>query len=163
VLYVTRSYAMLLFMPVLVKNKKVSFDYEILEKFETGIELFGSEVKSLRKGQGKLEGSHVILRGGEAFLVGASIAPYQATNTAKSYEAERPRRLLLTQKELRALTTTENSKGLTLVPISLYTKGRRIKLEMAIVRGKKKADKREMLKKRDTAREIDRIMKGQNR
>lgn len=149
-------------MPILVKNKKARFDYEILDTYEAGIELLGAEVKSLRAGKGKLEGAHVIVRGGEAFLVGASVAPYQPKNTRKDYDAERPRRLLLTRKELHELLGIESLKGLTLVPISLYTKGRNIKLELASVRGKKKADKRETIKERDTKRDIQRIMKYQD-
>lgn len=146
-------------MPILVKNKKAKFDYEILESFEAGIELLGAEVKSLRDGKGKLEGSHVIIRGGEAYLVGASIAPYQPKNMAKSYDPERPRRLLLTRKELNTLIGVEASKGLTIVPISLYTNKRLIKINFASVKGKKKADKRENIKERDTKRDIARIMK----
>ncbi len=150
-------------MTVLVKNKKASFDYEILETFEAGVELFGYEVKSLRNGRGKLEGAHVIVRGGEAYLVGASIAPYQPKNIPKDYDPERPRRLLLTRKELNVLLGFESMKGLTIIPISLYNKGRYIKLQLASVRGKKKADKRESIKERDTKREIDRVMKEKNR
>ena len=150
-------------MPVLVKNKKATFNYEVLEKYEAGVELTGQEVKSLRRGSGKLEGGHVVVRGGEAYLVGASIAPFQPKNTPKGYEPERSRRLLLTRKELKALIGVESTKGLTLVPISWYTKGRYIKLEFASVRGKKKADKRESIKERDTKRSIERIMKSQNR
>lgn len=150
-------------MPTLIKNKKATFNYEILEKHEAGVELTGQEVKSLRRGSGKLEGGHVVVRGGEAYLVGASIAPFQPNNMKKGYEAERPRKLLLTRKELKALIGVEASRGLTLVPISWYTKGRYIKLEFASVRGKKKADKRESIKERDTKRDIERIMKGRNR
>jgi len=150
-------------MPILVKNKKATFDYEILEKFEAGIELYGHEVKSLRNGHGKLEGAHIVVRGGEAYLVGASIAQYQAKNTPKDYDTERPRRLLLTRKEINTLLGFESMKGLTLIPLSLYNKGRYIKLELASVRGKKKADKRESMKERDTKREMDRVMKEKNR
>ncbi len=150
-------------MTTFVKNKKAKFNYEILETFEAGVELFGHEVKALRAGKGKLEGSHVIIRGGEAFLVGSSISPYQPNNTQKDYDPERPRKLLLTKKELNTLLGIESSKGLTLVPISLYNKNRYIKLEIASARGKKKADKREAIKKRDTKREIDRVMKERNR
>lgn len=149
-------------MPTLVRNKKATFNYEILEKFEAGVQLLGIEVKSLRKGSGKLEGGHVLVRGGEAYLVGTSIAPYQPNNTPKNYDAERPRKLLLNKKELDKLIGIDKAKGLTLVPISLYTKGRHIKLEFASVRGKKKHDKREDIKKRDTKRDIDRVMKERN-
>lgn len=146
-------------MPVVIKNKKATFDYEILETFEAGIELFGAEVKSLRNGQGKLEGSHVIIRGGEAYLVGATVAPYQPKNTGKDYDAERPRRLLLTRKELNKLIGLEASRGLTLVPISLFTKKKLLKINIALVRGKKKADKRESIKERDTKRDLERLIK----
>ncbi len=150
-------------MPTILKNKKATFDYEILNDFEAGLELFGYEVKSLRKGLGKLEGAHVVVRGGEAYLVGASIPPYQPKNTPESYDAERPRRLLLTAKELKTLIGIEAAKGLTIVPISLYSKGRLLKLKIASVRGKKKADKREAIKERDSKRDIERLMKQQHR
>jgi len=150
-------------MPTLVKNKKATFNYEILERFDAGAELFGHEVKSLRGGHGKLEGAHVVVRGGEAYLVGASIPAFQPKNAPKEYEAERPRRLLLTRKELKALIGLDSAKGLTLVPLSWYTRGRLLKLEFASMRGKKKADKRETIKKRDTDRDIERIMKGQKK
>ncbi len=147
-------------MATLIRHKKATLDYELLETFEAGIELFGHEVKSLRNGHGKLEGAHVVVRGGEAYLVGASIPPYQPSNTPKSYEAERNRRLLLTQKELGELAGFEKQKGLTIVPISMYTKGRNIKVNIAIARGKKKYDKRETLKARDVERDIRRTLKG---
>jgi len=150
---------MLKFMPVLIKNKKAKFDFEILETFEAGIELLGVEVKSLRNGRGKLEGAHVIIRGGEAYLVGSSVEPYQPTNAGKNYDAERPRRLLLTRKELNKLIGLEASRGLTLVPVSLYTNKRLLKLNFALVRGKKKADKRESIKERDTKRDLERLIK----
>ncbi len=150
-------------MSVILKNKKAKFDFEVLETFEAGIELLGSEVKALRSGKGKLEGAHVLVRGGEAYVVGMSISPYQASNTPKDYDPERPRKLLLTRKELNKLLGIESSKGLTLIPISLYNKERYLKLEIASVRGKKKADKREAIKERDTKRELDRLMKERNR
>lgn len=148
-------------MSVLVQNKKAGFDYEILEQFSAGLELFGYEVKSLRRGRGKLEGAHVIVRGGEAYLVGSSIDPYQGSNTPKSYDPTRPRRLLLTKKELNKLLGAESQKGLTLVPIMVYNGDRnRIKLSFAIARGKKKADKRETIKKRDVERDMRRTLKS---
>lgn len=140
----------------LIQNKKAYFNYEILEKIEAGIELQGFEVKSLKKGQGSLEGSHITVRGGEAFVIGMNIPPYQPANTPKDYDPVRNRRLLLTKKELRDLAGAEGQKGLTIVPLSVYNKGRKLKLEIAIVRGKKKYDKRETIKKRDTEREIRR-------
>ncbi|MDP6527911.1 MAG: SsrA-binding protein SmpB [Candidatus Pacebacteria bacterium] len=147
-------------MAVLLKNKKAHFDYEISETLEAGIELFGYEVKSLRGKLGSLEGSHVVIRGGEAYLVGANIPPYQPANTPKEYDPARNRRLLLTKKEIASLESTERQKGLTIVPISVYNKGRNIKLEIGIARGKKKYDKRETIKRRDTERDIKRSLKN---
>jgi len=143
----------------LINNKKAHFNYEILEKIEAGIELFGFEVKSLKKGQGSLEGSHATIRGDEAFLVGMQIPPYQPANTPGDYDPSRNRRLLLTKKEITGLEKIENQKGLTIVPLSVYNKGRKLKIELAIARGKKKYDKRETIKKRDTEREIKREIK----
>ncbi|MFC1623542.1 SsrA-binding protein SmpB [Patescibacteria group bacterium] len=147
-------------MPTLIKNKKVLFNYEILERFEAGIELFGYEVKSIKNKQGSLEGSHITVRGGEVFLLNVNIPPYQPANTPKTYDSERNRRLLLTKKEIDKLAGFEAKKGLTIVPISMYTKGNKIKVEIAVARGKKKFDKRESIKKKDTRRDIEREVKG---
>ena len=140
----------------LIYNKKVGMDYEILETFEAGLELFGHEVKSIRSRQGSLLGAHVTVRGGEAYLISANIPPYQEKNTPKEYDPRRNRRLLLTKEEIHKLASLEAKKGLTIVPISVYNKGRKVKAEIAIVRGKKKHDKRQAIKKRDTDREIQR-------
>jgi SsrA-binding protein len=144
----------------LIQNKKAYFNYEILEKIEAGIELLGFEVKSLKKGQGSLEGAHITIRGQEAFVINMQIPPYQPGNTPKDYDPLRNRRLLLTKKEIAGLSGEEKQKGLTIIPISVYNKGRKLKLEIAIVRGKKKYDKRETIKKRDVDREIRREMKN---
>jgi len=146
-------------MATLIKNKKVTFDFEILETFEAGLELLGSEVKSLRNKRGSLEGSHVVVRGNEAFLVGATIPPYQPANMPKDYDPERTRKLLLNKKEIGELGDAESQKGLTIVPISVYSKGRNLKLQIAIARGKKKHDKRQTIKERDTKKDIERQMK----
>ncbi len=143
----------------LIFNKKASFDYEILEKFEAGVEFLGFEVKSVQMKRGSLEGARVIIRGGEAFLIGASIPAFQPKNAPKSYEPDRTRRLLLKKSEISRLADAEGQKGLTVIPISLYNKHRKIKAEIAIVRGKKKYDKRETIKKRDTEREMARTLK----
>lgn len=143
----------------LIINKKAHFNYELKETFEAGIALLGQEVKSLKKNQGSLLGAHVIVRGGEAYIVGMHIPPYQPNNTPKDYDPDRTRRLLLTKKELGELAGAEAQKGLTIVPISVYSKGRKLKLQIAIARGKKKYDKREALKKRDAEREIARTLK----
>ncbi len=141
------------------ENRKARFDYEILEKFEAGIELIGTEVKSVRGGRVSLEGAFVIVRGGEAFLINANIPPYQVANAPKDYEQLKNRKLLLTKKEINELSESGKNKSLTIVPISVYNKGRKIKVEIALVRGKKKFDKRETIKKRETDREVRREYK----
>jgi SsrA-binding protein len=141
------------------ENRKARFDYEILEKYEAGIELLGSEVKSVRGGRMSLEGAFVIIRGGEAYLINANIPPYQPKNAPKDYDPLRNRKLLLTKKEIAELGGNDKNKSLTIVPISVYNKGRKIKLEIALVKGKKKFDKRETIKKRETDREIRRNIK----
>ncbi len=141
------------------ENRKARFNYEILEKYEAGIELLGVEVKSVRGGQMSLEGAFVIVRGGEAYLINANIPPYQVKNTPKDYDPLRNRKILLTKKEISELAGNEKDKSLTIVPISVYNKSRKIKIEIAQVKGKKKFDKRETLKKRDTDREIRREIK----
>ncbi len=146
-------------MKALVSNKKARFDFELLETFEAGISLLGTEVKSVRSNQGRLEGGHVIVRGDEAFLVNISIPAYQKANSPKDYDPERPRKLLLTQKEIRHLEEKSEKQGLTLVPIKWYNKNNRLKLEIAVARGKKKADKRQSIKERDTKRDIERELK----
>ncbi len=143
-------------MANLIENKKVGLDYEILETFEAGIELLGYEVKSIRAHQGSLLGAHVTIRGGEAFLITANIPPFQEKNTPASYDSRRNRRLLLTTPEIHKLASLEAKKGLTIVPISMYSKNRKIKVEIAIVKGKKAHDKRQDIKKRETLRAIRR-------
>ncbi len=148
-------------MSVLIENKKARLNYEILEEYEAGIELEGFEVKSLRNKRGSLDGAHVVVRGGEAYLLNAHIPPYQPANTPKDYDPYRNRRLLLTKKELAELSGQESKKGLTIVPISVYSKGRKIKLAVAVSRGKKKYDKRETLKKRAVERDMRRTLKSE--
>ena len=143
----------------LITHKRARFDFEILDTLEAGLELLGTEVKSLRKGQGKLEGAHVVIRGGEAFLVGAHIPPFQAKNVGGDYDPERSRRLLVTRDQIAELSQKSDQQGLTIVPLSVYNKGRKLKLEFGIARGKKKFDKRETTKKRETDRETRRTMK----
>ena len=144
----------------LIENKKVTFDYEILETLEAGLELFGFEVKSLRAGNGSLKGAHVVARGGEAYLVGASIPAWQPANAPKSYDPERTRRLLLSRKEIARVASAESEKGLTVVPLSVYNKKSRLKLGIAIARGKKKEDKRHSIRAREEKRRIDRTLKN---
>jgi len=143
----------------LLKNKKATFNYEIEEVLQAGLELFGNEVKSIRGKMGSLEGGRVVVRGNEAYLVGVTIPPYQPNNTSKEYDPERPRRLLLTKKEISRLAGIESKKGLTIVPISVYNVKRNLKLEIGIARGKKRFDKRESIKKKDSKRDVEREVK----
>jgi SsrA-binding protein len=140
----------------LIGNKKAYFNYEMLDTYTAGIELFGYEVKSLKGGQGSLEGAHVTIRGGEAYIVGMFIPPYQAANTPKEYNPYRNRKLLLNKKEIVELEKMESKKTLTIVPLSVYNKGSKVKVDIATAKGKKKFDKRETLKKRDAERDVAR-------
>lgn len=144
----------------LIDNKRALFDYTVLEELEAGLELFGFEVKSLRAKQGSLKGARVVARGGEAYLVGATIPPWQMANAPKSYDPERPRRLLLNTKEIAHIASAEGEKGLTIVPISVYNRGQKLKLGVAIVRGKKKEDKRHTIRAREEKRRIERTLKA---
>ena len=145
----------------LVENKRATFDHELLERFEAGLELLGQEVKSLRAGRASLAGARVLIRGGGAYLVGATIQPYQAKNAPADYDEGRNRRLLLTKKEVARLAQAEAEKGLTIIPLSVYNKGRRLKLALAVARGKKRHDKRQLIRKRETEREMRRTLKNQ--
>ena len=146
-------------MKVLSENKKAYFDYEILEKFEAGIILIGQEVKSIKAGRINLAGSYVVLKDSEFFLINAKIPPYQPKNAPENYDSLRLRKLLLNKKEIDYLIGKVKEKGLTLAPLKVYTKRGKIKLEFGIAKGKKKADKREIIKKRETEREINRELK----
>ncbi len=140
-------------------NRKVFYDYEILEEYEAGIALHGYEVKSVRAGRMNLAGSFVVLRSDEAWLTNADIAPYQAKNTPAGYDSTRSRRLLLHKREISELFGKTAHQGLTLVPLRVYTKGPKIKLTFGLARRKKKYDKREVIRRRDTEREIGRSLK----
>ena len=143
----------------LVENKKAHLEYSIIEEIEAGLALHGFEVKSLRAGLGSLKGARVVARGGEAFLVGASIPPWQISNAPKSYDPERTRKLLLSKKEIAHVASAEGEKGLTIVPLRVYNKSRKLKLAIAIARGKKKEDKREIIRAREEKRRIERTLK----
>lgn len=145
-------------MMALADNRKARFDYEILEEFEAGIELLGTEVKSVRAGKISLVGAFVAVRGGEAYLVGADIPAYQPKNAPSEYDATRARKLLLSKEEIVKLADAEGTKGLTIVPLKVYSKNRFLKVGIAIARGKKEFDKRQAIKKRDTERELKRSL-----
>jgi SsrA-binding protein len=145
-------------MTTFSQNRKATHDFEILKHFNAGIELFGFEVKSARTGKVELRGAFIAIRGGEAFLLGANIPAFQPKNAPKEYDATRARKLLLTAKEIEELAVAEQTKGLTIVPLSVYNKGRFLKVDLAIAKGKKKFDKRQAIKKRDTERDLKRTL-----
>ena len=147
-------------MKIFAENKKAYFNYQILEKFEAGIVLAGYEVKSIKSGRINLAGSYVIIKNEEAYLINASIPPYQPKNVPPEYDYSRQRKLLLKKKEIKYLIGKTRQKGLTLVPLKMYTKKREVKLEFGVAKGKKKADKRELIKKREVKREIRKALKG---
>jgi SsrA-binding protein len=143
----------------LVQNRQARFHYEILEKVEAGIALQGTEVKSIREGKANIKEAYADIRNGEAWLIGAHINPYSHGNIT-NHDPLRERKLLLNAREIHRLQGKIMEKGLTLVPVRLYLKGRLIKLELGVGRGKKLVDKREDMKKRDQEREIQRAIKG---
>lgn len=146
-------------MKVLAENKKAYFNYQILEKFEAGISLIGQEVKSLKTRGVSLAGSYVVIKNNEAFWIGAKIAPYQPKNAPPDYMPERSRKLLLKKSEIKYLIGKTKQKGLTLIPLQIYTKKGKLKLEFGLAKGRSKANKRELIKKRETEREIRREIK----
>jgi len=147
-------------MKILATNKKAGFDYEILESHEAGLVLFGYEVKAMKTGHVSLAGSYVVSKGNEFYLINALVPPYQPVNTPVDYDQKRSRKLLLKKSEIASLIGKSKIKGLTLIPLKLYTKKSRIKLEFAIAKGKRKTDKRETIKRRDIEREIGRRLKN---
>lgn len=140
----------------LSQNRRATFDYEILKRFEAGLSLQGGEVKSIQQGRCDLAGANVLVRGTKAFLINADIPAYQPQNTPSEYDPKRNRPLLLNAREIAELAAIGTDKKLTIVPISVYTKNHRLKLEIAIARRKKKSDKREAIKKRDSQKEMRR-------
>jgi SsrA-binding protein len=142
-------------MPTLAFNKRSGFDYELMDHYEAGIVLIGLEVKSVKTGHISLKGSFVTFKGDELYLTNANIPPYVHSGKIKNYDPTRPRKLLLKKSEIKSLIGKVRISGLTLVPIRMYTKRRLIKLEFAVAKGKKEYDKRESIKKRDSARKIE--------
>ena len=154
-------------------NRRAHFDYEILATYEAGIELLGFEVKAVKTGRMNLAGAFVVIRGEEAhphtktqkrfsvgaWLLNAAIAPYQPKNTPADYEPTRSRRLLLHKSEIKELLGQTSQKGLTIIPLKVYTKRNRVKVLIGLARSKKKGDKREVIKRREASREIDRTLK----
>ena len=146
-------------MAILAENKKAYFSYKILEKFEAGVSLIGQEVKSLKTRGVNLAGNYVVVKGEEIFWVGANIPPYQPKNAPPDYNPERSKKLLLKKSEIKYLIGKVKQKGLTLIPLRVYTKKRKIKLEFGIAKGLRKINKRELIKKREAKREIQRALK----
>lgn len=147
-------------MTLLQKNRKASFNYEILDKYVAGISLFGFEVKTIKAGQGSISEAYVKIIGDEVYLVGAHIPPYQPKNTREDYDPYRERKILLKRKEIEELQKRIKEANLTIVPLSLYNKGRYVKVEIALARGKKLVDKRQNIKKRDMERDLGRRLKN---
>jgi SsrA-binding protein len=143
---------------LITENKKARFDFEILETFEAGLVLMGSEVKSLRDSQVSLKDSYVAFRGHEAFLQKAHINVYQASSY-NNHEPERVRKLLLHANELEKIFAATTEKGLTCVPLKMYFKKGYAKIEIGLARGKKKGDKREAVKSREADRDIQRSLR----
>ena len=145
---------------IITTNKRAYFDYRILETYEAGIELKGFEVKAVKNGRINLAGSYAIIKNNEVWLLNADIPPYQPQNAPIDYDSKRTRRLLLNKSEIKNLIGRIQEKGLTLAPLKVYTKGAstdsahgKIKIEIGLAKSRKKADKRELIKKRDAKRE----------
>src|SRR6056297_3625645 len=153
---------------VLARNKKAYFDYEVLEKYEAGLKLLGHEVKSVKSGRVSLKGSFVTLKQTskklpEFYLINAHIPKYQHAGNIKDYDPYRSRKLLLNKKEIERLIGKKQEKGLTLVPLKLYTRHSLVKLEFGLARGKKKVDKREDIKRKDLDRQKRELLKKRMR
>lgn len=145
-------------MEIIAKNRKAHFQYEILEKFETGIVLTGTEVKSIRNRDVSINESFAHIDNGEVFIYEMHIGQYKQGNR-ENHEPKRIRKLLLHKREISKIIGKVKQKGYTMVPLSLYFKEGRVKVEIALVRGKTNVDKREDIKKRDVEREIQRAMR----
>lgn len=143
---------------VVATNRKAKFEYSLLEEFEAGLSLQGSEIKSIRAGQISLAEAYIKVDGKNAWLVEAHVAPYEQANR-NNHDPKRPRHLLLHKKEIKKLWDAIRQKGVTIIPTRVYLKGGRAKLEIAIARGKKLYDKRAAIAKRETDREIERQIK----
>jgi SsrA-binding protein len=145
---------------IVADNRQARFLYEILETYEAGIELLGTEVKSIRAGRTNLRDGYGLLRNGEIWLLNAHISPHNTTAQYFNHEATRTRRLLMHKQEIRKLTGKVNQQGLTVVPLKMYFKRGKVKVTIALVKGKKLHDKRDDLKKKDDKRDMDRAMKN---
>jgi len=147
-------------MPALAVNKRARFDYELLETFEAGLQLLGTEVKSVKAGNISLKGAFVTMHDEEPYLTNATIPPWQPKNTPDDYDPVRPRKLLLKAAEIKTLLGTKQAQGLTIVPVKVYNKGSRVKVEIALARGKRQHDKKAAKRERDIQRDVDRALRG---
>lgn len=147
-------------MSILAINKRANYDYQILEKYEAGLVLEGQEVKSIKNGHISLKESFVTIRENELYLTNAHITPYKHAGNILSYEPTRPRKLLLKSSQIKSLIGRVRTRGLTLVPIRVYTKKRYLKLEFGLGKGKKEFDKRKKIRKREDERSIRRSFRG---
>lgn len=147
---------------VICANPKAFHDYFVEEKFEAGIVLAGSEVKSLRLGKANLKDSHALIKGDEAYLFNLHITPYQKIDSF-SPESDRTRKLLLHKEEIKKLFGKMKEKGYALIPLRLYFKDDKVKVELGLALGKKLYDKRESIKKKEVSRELQKVMKERNR
>ena len=143
---------------VIAKNRRASFDYHLLDKYEAGLVLTGTEIKSIRAHQVSLQRSYVQLRNGELWLVEANIAPYEHGNR-ENHEPTRPRKLLLHRREIEKIADTLAQKSLTCIPVRLYLRDGRAKIEIALGRGKQQRDKRASIAKRDSERQVERALR----
>lgn len=143
---------------VLIENKKARIRYAVQDTYSAGMELSGGEVKALRQKHGSLDGAHVVIRNGEAYVVGMTIPPYQVKNTPNGYDPERTRKLLLSKKEIAELAEIEGKKGLTIVPLEVYN-NRYLKVRIAVAKGKTSVDRREDIKKRESDIEKRRVLR----
>lgn len=147
-------------MKILAENKKAYHNYQILEKLDAGVVLNGQEVKSIKTRGVSLAGSYVTVKGGEVFWIGANIPAYQPKNAPPDYMPERSRKLLLQKEQIKSLVGKGSQQGLTFVPLKVYTKQGKIKLELGIAKGLKKQDKRQLIKKKEFSREKERFLKN---
>jgi SsrA-binding protein len=147
---------------VLSVNRRASFDYEVIERYEAGIAFTGSEVKSVREGRISLAEAYALVERGEAWLIGAHVAEYVLAHR-RNHEPMRRRKLLLHRREIDKLAASVSRDGLTLIPLKVYTKGRHIKVELGLCRGKQQHDKREKEREREHKREVDREMRERRR
>jgi SsrA-binding protein len=143
-------------------NRRARHKYELLDRFECGIELLGTEVKSLRDGKAQIGEAYAVIEDGEVWLRGAYIPPYEPASM-ENHDPERPRKLLLHRYEIERLIGRSQRKGLTLVPTRIYFKGPRAKVELALARGKEQRDRRREIRDRDVQREVERELSRRNR